>query len=262
MIEEQREPENAPAPSGSIHERLTAILGELPAIGKTSENTQQHFHYRSHDDVLNALNPLLAKHGVYVVPDVIERLTDRRETRSGSVLFEVNLHVRYSFIASDGSWIAASAWGEGTDSGDKSTNKAMTMAFKNVLAQVFAVSTQEAQAYDADGITPEETVAYGSAQRAADEAARERQEAAELEDRGNRLRGRIGELCGQLDVQTGSDPGTWLGLVKDGTQAAFEVSYETAPPTTLEEVGKALAAIKEGGTTTAPEQLDLTVPFS
>ena len=40
--------------------------------------------------------------------------------------------------------------------GDKATNKAMTMAFKNVLNQAFAIST--AETVDSDGQMPEETV--------------------------------------------------------------------------------------------------------
>jgi hypothetical protein len=146
-----------------IHNRMNAILAELPAIGKSERNEQQQFMFRGHDQVLNALNPLLAKHGVYATPDVLERVTAQRQTRSGGVMYEVNLHVRYTFYASDGSSISASAWGEGTDSGDKSTNKAMTMAFKNVLNQVFAINTQETQNLDTERSHPEETVARPTA---------------------------------------------------------------------------------------------------
>jgi hypothetical protein len=142
-----------------IHYKMAAILSELPAIGKSERNEQQQFMFRGHDQVLNALNPLLAKHGVYATPMVLDRVTAQRQTRSGGVMYEVNLHVKYTFYASDGSSISASAWGEGTDSGDKSTNKAMTMAFKNVLNQVFAINTQETQNLDTDRGHPEETVA-------------------------------------------------------------------------------------------------------
>ncbi len=254
MVEAREAIESQFPDTRTIHERMVAILAELPAIGKDTRNPQQDFMYRSHDDVLNALNPLLAKHGVYVIPEVIEREVAHRTTSRNSTMYEVNLLVRYSFIAEDGSWIAASAWGEGTDMGDKSTNKAMTMAFKNVLAQAFAVSTKEGQTYDTDTGTAEETSA-GSQQQQREPTA------AELAERSQRLRGRIGELAGQLDVQTSSEPGTWLGLIGDGTLLAFEVKYEEAPPDTLEEVGIALAAMKEGGISVAPEQLDLTVPF-
>lgn len=151
---------SAPAPmagpEATIFERMVRILGELPAIGKDARNDQQKFMYRSHDAVLNALNPLLAKHGVFVVPNVLQREVDRRTTKSGTIMYEVNLHVRYTFYGAKGDSFTASAWGEGTDSGDKSTNKAMTMAFKNVLAQAFAVST--ADTIDTDGESHEETV--------------------------------------------------------------------------------------------------------
>lgn len=249
---QQALPGLATADKRTIHQRMVAILAELPALGKDERNTQQDFMYRSHDAVLNALNPLLAKHGVYIVPEVVEReRLDTRKTNNQKTMYEVNLLVRYSFIAEDGSSIAASAWGEGTDMGDKATNKAMTMAFKNVLAQAFAVSTQEAQSYDTDGGTVETTTRADAA------ANQQRQDP----DRRDRLRGRIGELCGALDVQTQSEPGLWLGLVRDATQTAFGEPYDEASQGTLEEVGKALKQMQDGGISKAPEQLDLTTPF-
>lgn len=146
----------------SIFERMAAILAELPAIGKTQKNKQQNFMFRGHDDVLNALNPLLSRHCVFVVPNVLERATDQRTTAAGATMYEVNLHVRFCFYGLKGDCVEASAWGEGTDMGDKSTNKAMTMAFKNVLMQSFAISTEES--YDTDGGTPEETTRGGAKQ--------------------------------------------------------------------------------------------------
>lgn len=147
------EPE--PGTYKTIHQLMGSILAQMPAIGKTQKNVQQNFMFRGHDDVLNALNPLLAKHGVYVIPDAVERVTAHRETAKGSTMYEVNLHVRFRFYGPGGDYVEASGWGEGTDMGDKATSKAMTMAFKYVLAQVFAVST--AAAADPDGQTAEET---------------------------------------------------------------------------------------------------------
>jgi hypothetical protein len=139
----------------TVYERMVAIIDELPAIGKTQENTQQRFMFRGHDDVMNALNPLLAKHGVFVVPDVRERITGERLTGNNKTMYEVNLHVAFTFYGLLGDSFRASGWGEGTDMGDKSTSKAMTMAFKYVVAQAFALATAEVS--DADASTPEET---------------------------------------------------------------------------------------------------------
>jgi hypothetical protein len=139
----------------TVHQRMLAIIAELPAIGKDQYNPQQKFHFRGHDDVMNALNPLLARHGVFFVPDVLDRVTSQRATKSGSTMYEVNLHVRFTFWGARGDQVTASGWGEGTDMGDKATSKAMTMALKYVLAQTFALSTAETS--DPDGQTPEET---------------------------------------------------------------------------------------------------------
>lgn len=149
------EPPEPLGPDAKIHERMVRILAELPAIGKDQKNEQQDFMYRGYDDVLNALNPLMGQHGVYLVPDVIERVPGERTVRSGATMYEVNLHVRFRFYGLAGDYIDASGWGEGTDMADKATNKAMTGALKYVLFQIFAISTAEAS--DSDSTTPEQS---------------------------------------------------------------------------------------------------------
>lgn len=139
----------------TIYQRIVAIIAELPAIGKDQRNAQQNFMFRGHDDVMNALNPLLAKHGVFVAPHVLARKTGARSTSGGKTMYEVNLHVQFTFYGAGGDSFTASGWGEGTDMGDKSTSKAMTMAFKYVIAETFALATAEVS--DADATSPEET---------------------------------------------------------------------------------------------------------
>lgn len=138
-----------------IHSRMGKVLAELPAIGKNQRNTQQNFMFRGIDDVLNALNPVLAKHGLFYTPEVLERVDEQRQTKAGALMYVVHLHVTFMFYAPDGSHVSATAWGEGMDSGDKATSKAMTMAQKSMLFQVFCISTED-QA-DPDGQTQEPT---------------------------------------------------------------------------------------------------------
>lgn len=140
----------------TIYQAMAAVLGDMPAVGKDQRNQQQGFAYRGIDDVLNHLNPVLAKHRVFCVPHVLERIYDQRATSKGSVMHVVNLHVQYTFYGPEGDSVHASAWGEGTDSGDKATPKAMTSALKYVLFQAFAISCEEMD--DGDATTPEETV--------------------------------------------------------------------------------------------------------
>lgn len=134
------------------------IIAEMPAIGKDQFNEQQRFKFRGIDDVLNALKPLLGKYGVFFAPEVTERLESTRSTSKGGTLYVVNLHVRFTFYGPSGDSFTASGWGEGTDSGDKATNKAMTAAMKYVIGQVFAVASQETAESDADRTTPEPSV--------------------------------------------------------------------------------------------------------
>lgn len=142
----------------NIFESITKIMGELGAIGKTSKNQSQGFMYRGIDAVMNALNPLLAKYKVFVVPEVLEQNREERTSvkrdrdgleRTSTLLYSI-IKVKYTFYAEDGSSVSAVVIGEGMDSGDKATNKAMSIAFKYACFQVFCIPTEEMVDPDAE----------------------------------------------------------------------------------------------------------------
>lgn len=136
--------------SGSIFECMGAIMRDMVSIGKDSTNQQQGFKYRSIDAVYNALNPLLAKHGVFTVPEVLAKDRTERTNSKGTVLAFTSLRMRYTFYAPDGSCVACIVEGEGMDSGDKSSNKAMAVAHKYALLQTFCIPTEEQKDPDAE----------------------------------------------------------------------------------------------------------------
>lgn len=137
----------------TVHEALASVTKALEGIGKNRRNKEQGYNFRGIDDVLKALHPLLGEHGVTFVPDVVEREYEERVSAKGTVGHCCHLHVRYRIYGPAGDWVEGSAWGEGLDYGDKSTNKAMTAAFKYVLFQVFAVSDPDD---DGDNQSPED----------------------------------------------------------------------------------------------------------
>lgn len=139
----------------NIYESITKIMEEVPAIGKNQINTQQKFKFRGIDDVMNALQPILAKNKVFIVPEILEQIREERTTKSGSGLIYSICKIRYRFYAEDGTFIEAITIGEGMDSGDKATNKAMAIAMKYALFQVFCIPTEEMK--DPDAETPEES---------------------------------------------------------------------------------------------------------
>lgn len=133
-------------PSLSIHARMVEILRDLDAIGKDKKTTMTNggnFNYRGIDDVYNAINPLLAKHGVFMTAEVVGKTREERTNAKGTVLAFTCLHMRYHFQAEDGTSVTTEAEGEGMDSGDKSSNKAMAVAHKYALLQAFCVPTKD-----------------------------------------------------------------------------------------------------------------------
>jgi len=128
---------------GVIYKRIAAIAKEVGAITKSKKNTQQNFMYRGIDDVYFALQPLLAQHEVFTVPEVLEDRVEERQSKAGGNLIYRVLKIRYTFFTSDGSSISAVVIGEGMDSGDKAANKAMAVAHKYALLQMFCIPTEE-----------------------------------------------------------------------------------------------------------------------
>lgn len=139
----------------NIFESINAVMEEIGAIGKTSQNKQQGFMFRGVDAVMNAINPALIKHKVFIVPEVLEQTREERTTQKGGALIYSICKIKYTFFAEDGSSITATVIGEGMDSGDKATNKAMSIAFKYACFQVFCIPTEEAKEADAKPVDPD-----------------------------------------------------------------------------------------------------------
>lgn len=136
----------------NIFETINAVMEEVGAVGKNSRNEQQKYMYRGVDDVMNALNPAFIKHKLLMVPEVVSQKREERQTANGKNIIYSVLSVKYTFYAEDGSSIYTIVPGEGMDSGDKASNKAMSSAFKYACFQVFCIPTEEMQ--DPDAETP------------------------------------------------------------------------------------------------------------
>lgn len=135
-----------------IHALMAEVLAELPAIGKHGQApaAMGGYAFRGIEDVLNALNPILSAKRLYFTPECLERIETLRQTNNGKALYVVNLHMRYTFWAPDATFVQAETWGEGSDSGDKATQKALTAAMKYMLFEVFCINTSDQAANDAE----------------------------------------------------------------------------------------------------------------
>lgn len=143
-----------------VYKAINAVQGELAKTGisKDSKNASQGYMFRGIDDVYKAMAPLLAKHGLVIIPKVLNRELVERTTKSGGYLASVTVMVEYHLTyAPDGSSVVATIYGEAMDSADKATNKAMSAAYKYLCIQTFCIPTEGDN--DADMTTHDVVVA-------------------------------------------------------------------------------------------------------
>ena len=133
-----------------IYGLISQAMQEIGAIGKDSRNEQQKFMYRGIDAVYNALNPVMAKLGLFLCPEVLEQTREERTNRNGTTLLYSILKIKYTLYAPDGSNVSCVVLGEGMDSGDKASNKAMSIAMKYAAFQLFMIPTEELVDPDAE----------------------------------------------------------------------------------------------------------------
>jgi hypothetical protein len=135
-----------------IYQAISDAMKDIEPIAKNHRNEQQKFQYRGVDDVMNELQPILIKHRIFVVPEVLEQKREERQTKSGTNLIYSIQKTAFHFTADDGSKVTAVIVGEGMDSGDKASNKALSTAFKYACLQMFCIPTYDTK--DPDGETP------------------------------------------------------------------------------------------------------------
>lgn len=140
-----------------IHAAMVAIMAEGPSVKKGRTNSQQNYQFRGIDDLYLECQPLMAKHGVHVVPHrvVEDSLFERQSKREGgATIIHVRQRIEFRFFHVDGSFVSVETTGEAMDfGGDKASNKAMSAAMKYALIQAFSIPTDEP--IDVENYSPE-----------------------------------------------------------------------------------------------------------
>jgi hypothetical protein len=129
----------------SVYKSINAVQSDLSSVGITKDrkNQAQGYAFRGIDDCYNAIAPLLAKHGLCILPRVIAKDVREVTNNKGTLLFYTSVTVEYDFVSTvDGSKHTISMFGEAMDSGDKSTNKALSAAYKYAVMQAFSIPTE------------------------------------------------------------------------------------------------------------------------
>ena len=136
-----------------IFKKIIEVMADINAIGKDRRNQQQGFQFRGIDDVMNELHGSLAKCGVFVLPTVLEETRTTGKTKNGGDMFYTRLKINFGFYAEDGSHVDAVVIGEAMDTGDKASNKALSIGLKYAMLQVFCIPTEDEK--DPDAVSPQ-----------------------------------------------------------------------------------------------------------
>ena len=184
-----------------VHEKIIAVMRDVSAIPKDRNNASQGYKFRGIDDVYSALHDILAKHGLFTLPEVLSERVEDRQTKNGSALIYRVLTIRFTFYAEDGSSLTSTLVGEGMDSGDKASNKAMSVAHKYALLQAFAIPTEDAKDPENDSPEPlpKTTHDAANAMRAAIDEGKRRKAAELVQAQGidEKMKGEIWNACGR-----------------------------------------------------------------
>lgn len=142
----------------NIYQRLLKITEELKTVEKnlsvpvTKTNSYKAVGER---DVLDAVKPLEVKYGVYSyaydrkIIDSGELISTRKDYQTNEYhdikQLYLRLEVTYRFVNVDNpqEYIEIKTYGDGIDTGDKATGKAMTYADKYALLKAYKISTGE-----------------------------------------------------------------------------------------------------------------------
>lgn len=138
----------------SIHTAIAAVMNKVGYVQKTrSAEGGVPYSFAGEKALIEALRPAMVEVGIYM--HVLEAGDVFRETYTTSNAKTMNrtaLRVTVRFThAPSGTSIDVQSVGEGSDTGDKSTPKALTGAYKYALRQTFCIETGD----DPDGHSSE-----------------------------------------------------------------------------------------------------------
>ncbi|MFI6819760.1 ERF family protein [Micromonospora sp. NPDC050187] len=128
----------------AVHVAWARVMRDVKSIAKSAraeiktEKSSYRFNFRGIDMVLNAVGPALRRHGVMVIPVK----TEATYGTSGRMR-DVQVRVTYEIRGPLGDVIIAQSVGEGLDTGERGTTKALTTAYRNFLTTALTIPTED-----------------------------------------------------------------------------------------------------------------------
>lgn len=133
----------------NIFQKMSAITQEISTVAKNLQVGEGKNQYKAvgEADVLAAVKPVEAKHGVYSYPysrEIVESGEMVATTKYGerkSLYLRLKTVYRFVNMEKPDEYIDITTYGDGVDSQDKATGKAMTYSDKYALLKAYKIQT-------------------------------------------------------------------------------------------------------------------------
>lgn len=132
------------ADTAQITAALIAAQGKATSVFKAKRNQAQNYNYAGIEEFVEAARPVLSENGLALTFSVINVVPlDPRTTARGGQMFAMLVNMDATLHHVSGQSLRFSGAGEGVDSGDKATFKAITGARKYLIAQILNLATTD-----------------------------------------------------------------------------------------------------------------------
>lgn len=131
-----------------VHVAWSRVMQDVQFIAKGKSVTAgpARYNFRGIDDILNAVGPVLRKHGVSVIPTGVRPefsvVTTQGANGSRSMNYCRSVG-QFTIFGPRGDTIVGEALGEGFDPGDKSGSKASSVSLRTFYIQALAIPTDQ-----------------------------------------------------------------------------------------------------------------------
>ena len=137
--------EQQPTKPKNLDQAILDVMAAVPYIQKTGKvgTGKYGYTFASEADLIGAVHPQMLKAGLTLVPISMKIVFhETYPSNEGRLMNRVVIKVKYRLtLVETGDFRVVAALGEGTDLGDKATPKAMTIAHKYAMRQIFNIET-------------------------------------------------------------------------------------------------------------------------
>lgn len=134
----------------NLFQKLNTIMGLVGSVPKTGYNSAQGYKFVTESDVMDKVREAALAEGVMLIPSLVESRIESGTTSKGNPFYlnTVTIEIEAIDIDDPSQRYKWNMIGQGTDSQDKGSNKAITGAVKYGLLKTFLIGTGDDAEHD------------------------------------------------------------------------------------------------------------------